>query len=113
MTKVTITKLNNNITEIECDGHTGYGVSGEDIVCSALSSIVQTAVLGVVAVAGVNAKVTRDDQRGYLKLIIPEGITEDQRYDVNVILETMLCGVGDLYSGYSDFIELEVIDNVY
>ena len=29
MTKVTITKLNSNITEIECDGHTGYGVSGD------------------------------------------------------------------------------------
>lgn len=113
MTKVTITKLNSNITEIECDGHTGYGVSGEDIVCSALSSIVQTAVLGVVAVAGVNAKVTRDDHRGYLKLIIPDNITKEQRHDVNVILETMLCGVGDLYSGYSDFIELEVIDDVY
>jgi uncharacterized protein YsxB (DUF464 family) len=113
MTKITITKLNNNITELECDGHTGYGVSGEDIVCSALSSITQTAVLGVVAVAGVNANVTRDDHRGYLKLTIPDNITSEQRHDVNVILETMLCGVGDLYEGYSDFIELEVIDNVY
>ncbi len=113
MTKVTITKQSNNITDIECDGHTGYGVSGEDIVCSALSSIVQTAVLGVVAVAGVNASVKRDDHKGYLKLTIPDSITDSQRHDVNVILETMLCGVGDLYEGYSDFIELEVIDNVY
>jgi uncharacterized protein YsxB (DUF464 family) len=113
MTKITITKLNNNITQVECDGHTGYGVSGEDIVCSALSSVVQTAVLGVMMVAGVNAKVIRDDHKGYLKLTIPQSIDDSQRHDVNVILETMLCGVGDLYEGYSDFIELEVIDNVY
>lgn len=113
MTKITITKLNNNITQVECDGHTGYGVSGEDIVCSALSSVVQTAVLGVMMVAGVNAKVLRDDHKGYLKLTIPQSIDDSQRHDVNVILETMLCGVGDLYEGYSDFIELEVIDNVY
>ena len=113
MTKITITKLNNNITQVECDGHTGYGVSGEDIVCSALSSVVQTPVLGVMMVAGVNAKVLRDDHKGYLKLTIPQSIDDSQRHDVNVILETMLCGVGDLYEGYSDFIELEVIDNVY
>lgn len=113
MTKVKITKLNNNITELECDGHTGYGVSGEDIVCSALSSIVQTAVLGVIAVAGINAGVTRDDNKGYLKLTIPNNIDDSQRHDANVILETLLCGIGDLYEGYSDFIELEVIDNVY
>ena len=47
------------------------------------------------------------------KLDLPDNITKEQRHDVNVILETMLCGVGDLYSGYSDFIELEVIDDVY
>ena len=108
MTKVTITKLNSNITEIECDGHTGYGVSGEDIVCSALSSIVQTAVLGVIAVAGVNAKVVRDERRGYLLLEIPNMLPKDQEHDVEVILRTMLCGVSDLREGYSDFIELEV-----
>ncbi len=111
MTQVTIYKNGQDITKLICDGHTGYGVSGEDIVCSALSSIVQTAVLGVVAVAGVNAQVKRDDNKGYLSLIIPEQISKDQRHDVNVILNTMLCGVQDLYLGYSDFIELEVIEN--
>ncbi len=108
MTKVTVTKEDNRIVRVECDGHTNYGVSGEDIVCSALSSIVQTAVLGVVAVAGVNAKVVRDEKRGYLLLEIPNSITDDQKHDAEVILETMLCGVSDLSVGYSDFIELEV-----
>ncbi|MDE6869521.1 MAG: ribosomal-processing cysteine protease Prp, partial [Clostridia bacterium] len=36
MTKIFVTKQNNSIVEIECEGHTGYGVQGEDIVCSAL-----------------------------------------------------------------------------
>ena len=113
MTHVTIQKSNNNITRLICDGHTGYGVCGEDIVCSALSSIVQTAVLGVVAVAGVNAQVVRDDKKGYLSMDIPKNITSSQRHDVDVILNTMLCGVQDLYEGYSDFIELEVEEYVY
>ena len=50
MTHIVITKKNGQIKSVECDGHTGYGVEGEDIVCSALSSVVQTAVLGLLLV---------------------------------------------------------------
>lgn len=106
MTKVKIIKKDGHIVFLECDGHTGYGVEGEDIVCSALSSVVQTAVLGIVGVAGINATLKR--QEGFLSLEIPLDITDQQRHDADVILSTMLCGVQDLYEGYSDFIELEV-----
>ena len=108
MTNIKITKQNNEIVKVVCDGHTNYGVSGEDIVCSALSSIVQTAVMGVLVVAGVDAKLERNEQRGYLSFEIPNNIELQQRHDVNIILETMLCGIADLREGYSDFIELEV-----
>ena len=52
MTSVKVVKQNGSIAEVTCDGHTGYGVEGEDIVCAALSSIVQTAMLGVLSIAG-------------------------------------------------------------
>ena len=108
MTNVSITKKNGEIVKVVCDGHTDYGVSGEDIVCSALSSIVQTAVLGVLMVAGVNLDLTRNEDRGYLAFEVPNNISQTQRHDVSVILNTMLCGISDLREGYSDFIELEV-----
>ena len=108
MTSVTITKQGENIVKVVCDGHTNYGVSGEDIVCSALSSIVQTAVLGVMLVAKVNAKLSRNEERGYLSFELPNNLNAEQRHDANVILQTMLCGISDLREGFSDFIELEV-----
>ena len=108
MTSVTITKQGENIVKVVCDGHTNYGVSGEDIVCSALSSIVQTAVLGVMLVAKVNAKLSRDEERGYLSFELPNNLNAEQQHDANVILQTMLCGISDLREGFSDFIELEV-----
>lgn len=108
MTKVVVKKRSNSIVEIECDGHTGYGVEGEDIVCAALSSIVQTALLGVLQVAGVNVKMQRDDRRGYLKAILPEQMDKAARHDCDCILDTMLLGIADLNQGYSDFVELEV-----
>ena len=108
MTNVKVTKKNGHITMLECDGHTGYGVEGEDIVCAALSSVVQTAALGLMSVVGININLERDDSRGYLKFEIPEGLNQTEQLQVDAILNTMLCGIGDLNQGFSDFIELEV-----
>ncbi len=108
MTNVTIEKRNGSITKIVCDGHTNYGEAGEDIVCSALSSVVQTALMGVLVVAGVNAKFERNDERGYLMIEIPDELNESKRHDVDVILNTMQLGISDLYEGFSDYIEVEV-----
>lgn len=108
MTNVVITRKNNKISEIICDGHTGYGVEGEDIVCAALSSIVQTALLGLLEYAGINVDYDRDIDKGYLKIAISSDITTEQRKVADAILETMLLGISDLYQGFSDFIELEV-----
>lgn len=110
MTNVTIEKKGNSIKKIVCDGHTNYGEHGEDIVCSALSSIVQTALMGILIVAGVNAKTKRDDEKGFLSIEIPDGLDGDQQRDVDVITKTMLLGISDLNEGFSDYIELEVVN---
>lgn len=108
MTRIVFTKSNGRIIRVECEGHTGYGVEGEDIVCASLSSIVQTAVLGVLGVAKVNADYHIDEDKGKLTLVIPDNISEKQSETTEVILKTLLLGVSDLHEGYSDFIELEV-----
>ena len=108
MTQVTVTKEDNRVVKVVCDGHTNYGVSGEDIVCSALSSIVHTALLGLLTVAKVNVTFKRNEERGYLSLELPKNMTEAEKHDASVILDTMLCGISDLREGFSDFIELEV-----
>jgi len=112
MIKIDIYKKQDNFSRIVCDGHSGYGVSGEDIVCSAVSSIVQTAALGLLMVANTNTEIIRDDEKGYFEMIIPENLSDSTKHDVEIILDTMLCGLGDLREEYSDFIELEV-QNVY
>lgn len=106
MTKIVVITKDRSITSVECDGHTGYGVEGEDIVCASISSIVQTAWLGILQVAAVNVK--SELREGYLKLELPDDLTDKQRSDCDIILNTMLLGVQDLYEGYSDFISLEV-----
>lgn len=108
MTKVLVVKNGKSIKMIECDGHTHYGQKGEDIVCSALSSIVQTGLMGLLMVAGVDAKTERDDKRGYLKITLPDNLSREKQHDADIITNTMLIGISDLNEGFSDFIELEV-----
>ena len=42
-----------------------------------------------------------------------ENISEKQKERANVILQTALLGFADMVEGFSDFIEMEVIDDVY
>lgn len=108
MTTVKFERVEGKIVSVECSGHTDYADAGEDIICSALSSIVQTAVLGLMQVAKINVDFKVDEEEGYLKAALPGGLSEARRHDADVILETLLLGVADLNQGFSDFIELEV-----
>ena len=110
MTKVVISKdKQGNITRFTASGHTNYGVEGEDIVCAGASSIMQTAILGILMVAETNAKYKIDAGEAYLELNLPADMTPTQRRDCNIILKTMVVGLSDLAENYSDFVEIDGI----
>jgi len=107
MTKITFTKNDTGaIIGFTALGHTNYGVEGEDIVCAAASSIIQTAALGILLVAETEAKIERDDKNAYFALTLPAKLTSTQNRDCNIILKTMAAGLDDLSTNYSDFVEL-------
>jgi uncharacterized protein YsxB (DUF464 family) len=108
MTKVKFSRKDGKFCAIECEGHTEYAEEGSDIVCAAISSVIQTAVLGIFQVAGVEADYTVDSQKGYLKAVLPQNLSEKQSHDAEVILKTAYLGASDLYETFSDFITLEV-----
>ncbi|MCL2540207.1 MAG: ribosomal-processing cysteine protease Prp [Firmicutes bacterium] len=110
MTKIIITKKQNQYLSIECDGHTGYGAEGEDIVCAAASSIVQTAALGLLQVAKLKPEIKQEDKKGFFSLKLDADSEPGKMRDGQVIFATMLCGLQDLADTYSDYIELEVKD---
>lgn len=107
MTKIKVVTRNKHFFSIEVDGHTGYSESGSDIVCAAISSIVQTALLGLLQVAGVNVEYTRRDDDAFLSYKLPE-LSGDRQIKAWAIADTMLLGLQDLYEQFSDFMEMEV-----
>ncbi len=109
MTEIRIWKTHDSVTKVECKGHTGYADAGEDIVCAGISSIVQTALLGLLAVAKINVAFHRDEKNGVLTFSLDENLSGEKRHDADVILNTMICGLSDFYTEYSDYMNLEVI----
>ena len=106
MTTVIVTRKDDHIVLVESEGHTGYAEEGSDIVCSALSTVLQTALLGLIRVA--NIDVAYETREGYLRYELPRGITSEAQHSADIILDTMLEGVMDLSQGYSKYIKLEV-----
>ena len=111
MTDIKFFKNNGNFIGFECFGHAGYSKSGKDIVCASISSLTQAVVMGLQDVCYIGIRMTIDD--GYLKVIIPQDIEDRKLRDAQVLLETLYIAIRDLQSGYSKYISMEVIENVY
>ncbi len=108
MLTVRFIKEGDKFVGIECNGHCEYADEGADIVCAAASSVIQTAVLGIIRILGLNVGYETDDEKGYLKMILPKDISDSDLHDADIILKTAYLGASDLYETYSDFITLEV-----
>ena len=108
MTKIVFYKQGEDFVRIESKGHTGFADNGEDIVCAALSALLQGAALGVLKVVGVKAEYRVDEEKGSLLLALPSHLAEEEKHDCNVLLKTLYASVSDLKEGYSEYIEVEV-----
>ena len=108
MTDIVITRQNGSVTEVQCSGHTGYGEAGEDIVCAGISTLVQTALLGLLQVCAIKVRYTVDEQEGALRFTLPSDLTAQERHDADIVLNTMLAGLNDFFEQYSDYMNLEV-----
>ena len=108
MTSVEFRTEDGKFVGVTCSGHSDYAEEGSDIVCAAVSSVVQTAVLGLMQKAGIPVVYEVNERDAYLSALLPDKLTERQAHDADVILATACLGVSDLYEQYSDFIHLEV-----
>lgn len=92
------------IRRFEVSGHSGYGDKGEDIVCAAISAIVQTAAMGISSIAGIDMEYLQED--GHVYLSLPNRLSSRQARDAHAILETMLIGMKSIELQYSSFVHI-------
>ncbi len=105
MIRIVLTKENDEIKKVEIKGHAGYAKYGKDIVCSAVSSIACTALLGLIEFSSREIEYVKED--GYLRFLVPEAQSAEEKLKINTILRTMELGLRDVQEGYKAFVKME------
>ena len=109
MITVTIERDSQGIRAIRVHGHAGYAEYGKDIVCAAVSAVVQTALIGVERVAG--CRVRRNDGPGLIEARMErpaEGLT-DRWAEAQAILETMTLGLKEIEDGRERYVRVDEV----
>ena len=102
---------NDKIEKVTAKGHSNYSVEGEDIVCASVSTLLQTALLGLIKVVGLDIDYEIED--GFLTFDIPRDLSYEDDLKVEVIIQTLKEGILDIESGYEKFVKMEEKYNVY
>ena len=109
MTEAKFYKSTKGYTTIECIGHTGYAESGKDIVCSAISSVINTTLVGLKKVLGVKVSVKQMEGAGYIRIDISNNMVGDTK--VELLIATCFESIKMLARDYKEYIKWEVIDD--
>ena len=108
MTRVVIFKKKDRISGFEISGHTGYAEEGSDIVCSAVSSVSQMALLGIKDVLKLNIFFEMSD--GFLKLSLGKNVENES---AQVLLKSMEKSLREIQKEYGNYVKLEVKKDVF
>lgn len=84
-------------------GHAECGAYGQDLVCAAVSAVVQTAILGITDVLNLKAGVSVCD--GNTTCILERDMDEQERQKASIVIETMLTGLKSIQSAYPSTIK--------
>ena len=85
-------------------GHSGFAPHGQDIVCAAVSVLLQTAVLGLEKAAGVLPQTEIADGRLVCRLTSEQAAQPK----AEAVLEAMLVGLEAVAAEYGDYVSVRL-----
>ncbi|HZW82957.1 MAG TPA: ribosomal-processing cysteine protease Prp [Candidatus Deferrimicrobium sp.] len=95
-----------DIRSFRVEGHAGYAVSGNDIVCAAISTLTICAVNGLEQY--LSSPPQSEVKDGFLECTVPQLQSETDRLSARVILGTMMLGLEQIRMTYgSKYIDFE------
>ena len=98
MITVTVTRENGNPVGFRVSGHANMGEYGEDLVCAAVSAIVQTAILGITEVCHISAGVSIEE--GEMVCILSKDASADAIQRAGIVIDTMIAGLRSIQQSY-------------
>ena len=106
MTTVTFLTEDARIIGFDVQGHSGWGESGEDIVCAAITSAVRLVEATVNDVMGLCAAVNVREADASISLRLPGGLANTAESTCQNLLTGLMVYLAQLHDEYPDNIEV-------
>ena len=106
MTTVTFLTEDARIIGFDVQGHSGWGESGEDIVCAAITSAVRLVAATVNDVMGLCAAVKVREADASISLRLPGGLANTAESTCQNLLTGLMVYLAQLHDEYPDNIEV-------
>ena len=108
MTNITVEYEGERIVRLESIGHAGNQRVGENIVCAAVSVLMQTCVNALEAVAGIAPALTVNEGKAQLAIALPKANAQTE-HDAQIILRTTVLGLTDISHEYPRLVKLNIL----
>ena len=115
MTTITFYKADGFYYGFEEQGHTGFAESGDDILCSALSSMTMLIINAIEVSYASNVDYTIDEETTDIRLIAKSALPKyesDQKkqYAVSGLIQAYFYQLMDLVEEYYDYLDVKEVE---
>ena len=115
MTTITFYKADGFYYGFEEQGHTGYGESGEDILCSALSAMTMLIINAIEVTYGCSVDYSIDEKTTDIRLIAKSALPkfekdEKKQFAVSGLIQAYFYQLMDLVEEYYDYLDVKEIE---
>ena len=115
MTTITFYKTHGFYYGFEEQGHTGYGESGEDILCSALSAMTMLIINAIEVTYGCSVDYSIDEKTTDIRLIAKSALPkyekdEKKQFAVSGLIQAYFYQLMDLVEEYYDYLDVKEIE---
>ena len=115
MTKIIFYKTDGVFYGFEEQGHTGYGESGEDILCSALSAMTMLIINAIEVTYGSSVDYSIDEKTTDIRLIAKSALPkfekdEKKQYAVSGLIQAYFYQLMDLVEEYYDYLDVKEVE---
>ena len=115
MTTIIFYKSDGYYYGFEEQGHTGYGESGDDVLCSALSAMTMLIINTIEISYASNVEYTVDEKTTDIRLIAKSALPkyesdEKRQYAVSGLIQAYFLQLMDLLEEYYDYLDVREIE---
>ena len=115
MTTITFYKTHGFYYGFEEQGHTGYGESGEDILCSALSAMTMLIINAIEVTYGCSVDYSIDEKTTDIRLIAKSALPkyekdEKKQFAAAGLMKAYFYQLMDLMEEYYEFLDVKEIE---